>query len=153
MGHMADALHHLPEDSSKLTVLLSIHTSLQHHMNISSKDQEPSNSALQLRLSNDLKAKIENLKSEAVFLRREGKVRDALQTMRAMKRAEHTLAIRPWQRSMPHQRPIAPTNALGSIPSEIQDTGNLTLDTRRPSMLGKIHQHILGLSVLREPEV
>ena len=109
MGHMADALHHLPRDSSKLTVLLSIHTSLQHHINASAKDQESFN-MLKLRLSNDLRAKIENLKNEAVLLRQEGRVGDALQTMRAMKRVEHTLAIRPWQ------RPIAPASILGSTP-------------------------------------
>jgi len=96
MGHMADALHNLPRDSSKLTVLLSIHASLQQHMNASIKDHERSD-ALKICLSDNLRAKIENLKSEAVLLRQEGKVGDALETMRAMKGFEHTLATRAWQ--------------------------------------------------------
>lgn len=102
MEHMADALHNIPRDNSKLMVLLGIHASLQQHMTASPDDQE---STHKLRLSNELRAKIENLKCEAVLLRREGKVRDALQTMRVMKQVEHTLAIRPWQHSKPHERP------------------------------------------------
>ena len=95
LGHLADALRNLPGDSSKLTVLLSIHDSLQRHIKASEDANKANVTAQDGNASpKTLLGRIDNLRTEAVELHREGRVDEALSSMRKMKQIEHTLAYR-----------------------------------------------------------
>ncbi|KAK7239769.1 hypothetical protein SO694_00029043 [Aureococcus anophagefferens] len=56
------------------------------------------------------------LKTEAVSLRREGRVDDALARMRKAKTVEHALASRPWQDGRAPRMPLRTRRVLGTTP-------------------------------------